>query len=144
MPVYQFTCPYHGLREVSRPMAEAGEPAHCDHVDYADDGPAIDYCGEPMKRIYTGSGIIMRPDGWSLRPGDKGYWNFNRQQELHQLRDGEAGDKKRLDQSLYARPAPPKIEYSDKQMREIRNFSEIVDREIRASSDIPELWREGS
>jgi predicted nucleic acid-binding Zn ribbon protein len=134
MPAYDYRCPQHGLREVTKSRDEAGCSEYCPRAG----------CGRLMIRIFSRPGLIIRPTGYSLRPEDKGYWNFNRQAELGELRDGEAGDSRRVDQSLFDRPPPPKITYTTQQQREIRNLSEIVDREIRASSDIPELWREGS
>ncbi len=43
-------------------MAEAGEPAACP------------ICGTPMRRVYGYSRTIMRPWGYSLKPGDPSYW----------------------------------------------------------------------
>jgi len=45
-------------------MAEAGDPASCPD------------CGAPMRRLYdTTTPVIMRPWGYSLKPGEKGYWD---------------------------------------------------------------------
>lgn len=131
MATYLYRCPDHGQVEIEKPMSQAAWDEDC----------FVGGCTRQLKRVYTGASVIMRPQGWNLRPGDHGYWDFNREQELGQIRQGITADERRLDD--FPRQEPPKIEYSVSQMRELRNLSEIVDRNIRESSDIPELIREG-
>lgn len=86
----------------------------------------------------------MRPDGWALRPGDAGYWNFNRQAELGQLRGPSESSQRHgmVDESLSTREeyVPPELPISSQ--REIYELGKIIDRNIRESSDVPELIRE--
>jgi putative FmdB family regulatory protein len=60
MPVYLFRCPCGQEHEIRRPMEQAGEPASCP-------------CGQPMKRVFTRLPIMVRPEGWNLRPDEPGY-----------------------------------------------------------------------
>ena len=101
-------------------------------------------CDLTLRRVYTSSHLIMRPDGWGLRPDDKGYWNFNRQQELGQLRGAsERGqDFRTVDETLNVRPEVVMPELPIERQREIYELGKIVDRNIRESSDIPEFTRE--
>jgi len=54
MPIYEFDCAAHGLFEVTRPIAQVRDPAHCPH------------CGEQGSRLLsapnlaTGSAISRR------------------------------------------------------------------------------------
>lgn len=63
-PAYDFRCDADALTlEVVCPMAAAGQPQAC---------PT---CAQPMRRLYdTTSLIVIRPPGYSLKPGDKDYW----------------------------------------------------------------------
>ena len=62
MPLYEYICPAHGATDIHKPMAEAGEPAACPE------------CGVTMRRVFGPSRVIMRPWGYSLKPGDPSYW----------------------------------------------------------------------
>lgn len=86
----------------------------------------------------------MRPDGWSLRPDDAGYWNFNRQQELGQLRGPSHVTQREayVDETLNTPPPFVMPELDVSSQREIYELGKIIDRNIRESSDIPELIRE--
>lgn len=63
MPTYGYLCEdcdHHF--ETKKPMAQAGLPAQCPK------------CGQDSKRTYTyRPPIIMRPWGYNLKEGDKGY-----------------------------------------------------------------------
>lgn len=64
MPLYSYRCPAGHIIEEVRPVDGRNLPAHCVHHGiYAD-------------RHYTVPQMIMRPYGYNLRPGDKGYWSF--------------------------------------------------------------------
>jgi putative FmdB family regulatory protein len=77
MQTYNFTCDRcQQPREVRRPMGAAHLPAYC---------PA---CDAPMRRRYSAPQIVMRPGGWNLKPGDKGWEpNWERARELGELKD---------------------------------------------------------
>lgn len=64
MPIYEFRCDTCGL--VSMPLRSLGdtEPPRC----------AV--CVRQMRRIYSTGGQIVRPKGYDLHPGDRGYWDF--------------------------------------------------------------------
>ncbi len=101
-------------------------------------------CDLSLRRVYTSSHLIMRPDGWSLRPDDAGYWNFNRQQELGQLRGPSHVTQREayVDETLNTPPPFVMPELDVSSQREIYELGKIIDRNIRESSDIPELIRE--
>lgn len=92
MPRYDYECPVHGVVEVVKSMAEAGDPEWCDAVVHvAEDDPGVSWvCGRELKRLYSAQGFIMRPTGYALRPGDKGYSDFSRALELGEVRDPDA------------------------------------------------------
>lgn len=150
MPTYVYKCKRHGHREVTKPHSRAPEQEFCDSC--AIEAQRAERSGfhwvnppVPMERVYTGFAMIMRPDGYSLQPGDRGYWNLDRQGELGQLRGPSATQNKHIDASLLERGPDPKIELSDSQMRDIRNVGEMVDREIRSGNVyIPETFRDQS
>ncbi len=56
-------------------MAEAGLPAPCP------------VCLAPMRRIYTPTGVIMRPSGYRLSPDDPRFGDFRRELELGEIVD---------------------------------------------------------
>lgn len=153
MPTYEYRCPAHGYVEVEKPMARAGDREFCPRCASAclrstvADTPFPYWVDRehpllPMVRVYSGQAHVVRPTGWHLRPGDRGYSDFRRELELGEVRQGVLTDERRLDASLTARPAPPPIVYTDAQRRAIRNLGEVVDRGIREDSDLPETWRE--
>lgn len=88
----------------------------------------------------------MRPDGYSLSPDDDGYWNFNRQQELGQLRGPSeySQEYKTADASLLERPEIKIPELEVSAQRELYELGQMIDRNVRESSDIPEFVREDS
>lgn len=66
MPYYDFACDGCGsVQELRRPMVQAGDPASCPE------------CGAALRRLYDtlGTAVIMRPWGFSLKPGDPAYWD---------------------------------------------------------------------
>jgi predicted nucleic acid-binding Zn ribbon protein len=78
--IYEFRCdpcgPQVGTVALARPMEQAGLPAYCP------------VCDRPMRRLFGAPQIIMRPGGWHLRPGDKGWEpNWDRARELGELKD---------------------------------------------------------
>lgn len=71
MPTYEWRCPVCGARRtVVRPMAEAGQPVACR------------VCDEAMRRVWSVPNAIIRPWGFHLRPGERGYGDFNRMLEM--------------------------------------------------------------
>ena len=64
MPLYSYRCPAGHIIEEVRPVDGRHLPAHC--VPHGTQAP----------RHYTVPQMIMRPFGYNLRPGDKGYWSF--------------------------------------------------------------------
>lgn len=75
---YVYRCRAHGRVEVVKPMAESGR------------GEACPSCAAAMVKDFTAHGIIMRPTGYNLRPGDKDYANFARPWELGEVREPDA------------------------------------------------------
>jgi hypothetical protein len=77
--IYAYFCdPCQQARDVDKPMALAEHPAYCP------------VCDRPMRRHYKRERkeTIMRPGGWNLRPGDKGWEpNWERARELGELKD---------------------------------------------------------
>lgn len=63
-------------RDIKRAVADAGAP-----------GPPCPVCGLPLARVFATAGFIMRPQGYRLRPEDKGYDDFRYEQECGQIRD---------------------------------------------------------
>lgn len=119
MPYYVHACEEHGPVEVHRPMLEAGWPIDC---------PT---CGGPMRRVYFQIATIVRPGGWQLRPGDKGYWDFDRQRELGELRDGshESAVGKVKDPET----PRPTVKYTEDDLYELNQMGQVWDRAIRDS-----------
>lgn len=62
MPRYEHVCDRcdHHF-SVSRPMADAGDPAFCPQ------------CEAKARRIFHSNPIIFRPEGWNLKPDDPNY-----------------------------------------------------------------------
>jgi putative FmdB family regulatory protein len=131
MPIYEYRCSQHGLRTIRKPMAEAGRIEYCPLC--------ID--ATPLTRIYSGQAFVIRPSGWGLRPGDEGYSDFRREGELGELRGAPQYRNEYVEPELMRRQEY-EINLSGEQTRELRQLSELVDREIRASADVPELVRE--
>lgn len=75
MPTYEYRCPHCGPRDINKPVGERARPECCPR------------CATPMRRIYTAQGFIMRPSGYRLKPGDRGFDDFRREHELGELRD---------------------------------------------------------
>jgi len=64
MPLYTYRCREGHLLEEFRNLESRNNPAWCrDHLS-------------PAPREFTLPQFIMRPAGYSLKPGDKGYWSF--------------------------------------------------------------------
>jgi putative FmdB family regulatory protein len=131
MPIYEYRCSQHGLRTIRKPMAEAHLPVDCPLC--------ID--ATPMTRIYSGQAFIVRPTNWDVRPGDPRYSDFRREGELGELRSAPQHRNEYVEPELLERK-DYEINLSGEQTRELRQLSELVDREIRASADVPELVRE--
>lgn len=64
MPLYSFVCPQGHNSDQYKVVEERNDPAPCP------------YCAADARRVLTPAGLIVRPAGYSLRPGDKGYWDF--------------------------------------------------------------------
>lgn len=99
MPLYTFECGQHGRRDVLRPMAEAGKPVYCQaEIAVDEDDPCVSWlCGLPMRRVYNAQRIIVRPRGYSLKPGERtssgglAYDDFGYELERGDLRDDASG-----------------------------------------------------
>lgn len=79
MTPYEFRCATHGRFVVLAPMQDGpGRTRPCPH------------CGQEAQRVYTLTKQIMRPSGFRLRPGDKGFDDFRREYELGEIRDDPA------------------------------------------------------
>lgn len=144
MPTYEYRCPTHGALLVEKPMGEAGRAEVCPVCRGAFLRGEVTAEPPPLRRVYAAQALIVRPSGWHLRPGERGYGDFRRELELGEVRAGSLMPRYfRPDESLTAREAPPPVELPTSSLREIHNLGAMVDREIRASADIPELWREG-
>lgn len=93
MTCYDYACPTHGVQEVNKPAARAGEPEYCPSclqtVVWGQGGP-YPY---PMRRLYSLQPPIIRPMGYHLREGDAGYADFRRARELGELRDDASGQR---------------------------------------------------
>lgn len=63
MPSYLHRCDCGQEFTHFRPMAQSGDLVTC-------------ACGKQAKRVYTSNPIMIRPDGWNLRPGEPGYSNL--------------------------------------------------------------------
>lgn len=91
MPTYLYRCPtIHGFFDVTKPMVEAGRAEVC--PDCRDQwerwgGDVYPYQGPLAIRVYTPQRLIMRPSGYRLKPGDKGFDDFRREMELGEIRD---------------------------------------------------------
>lgn len=90
MPTYSYRCPKHGEQEVIKPMAEAGLPCYCQMKVFHVGDLSTHYCNEEMRRIYNPQRVIIRPRGWSLRPGEYagnglGYSTFDYELERGEL-----------------------------------------------------------
>ena len=70
MPLYSYLCPTGHVIEEVRPVDGRNLPAQCTSH------------GFPAPRHYTVPQMIMRPWGYSLRPGDKGYWSMETSQGI--------------------------------------------------------------
>jgi hypothetical protein len=66
---YTYKCPRHGAFD----HHQRGDASAC---------PA---CGESSRRVWLVPGLIVRPWGWSLRPGDRDYWNVGRTAEVSRI-----------------------------------------------------------
>lgn len=65
MPTYEYRCGGGHRTEACRPVAQRDEVAGCAS------------CGAPATRIVSlPQRPISRPLGYSLRPGDRGYWDL--------------------------------------------------------------------
>jgi putative FmdB family regulatory protein len=74
MPTYEYRCPVCGARRaVVRPMGEAGQPVACR------------VCEEAMRRVWSVPALIVRPHGYHLHPGERGYWDIDRAAEVSRI-----------------------------------------------------------
>lgn len=100
MPTYTYRCPKHGERDVVKSMADAGTPEYCwpclrEEVESGKHDPFVDFPMEVieskrMRRIYNPQRVIIRPRGYSLRPGEYagnglGYSTFDYELERGEL-----------------------------------------------------------
>lgn len=76
MPTYEYRCPTHGHREIRKPAVEAGRDEYC--VPCSEAAHQL----VPLRRVYGVPGLIIRPHGFHLRPGDRGYWDIDRALEV--------------------------------------------------------------
>lgn len=88
MPTYVFRCQQDHAVEAYRPVDRRDDPLSCP-VD-----------GTPVTRIYAPPAVIVRPAGYSLHPGDRGYWNLTGLQRPAPAPLAQA-------EELYARPPQP-------------------------------------
>lgn len=105
-------------------MSAAGAPQACTA------------CGQPMRRLYTGQAFIIRPTGWALRPGDRGYSDFRRERELGELRgpserEGAFGDASYSDESPLDALTADDYTLPDAVLRELHQAGTVADRIIR-------------
>jgi putative FmdB family regulatory protein len=63
MTTYTFACDEHGEFDVSRSMADAGQPSSCP------------VCGATARRVFNPSCVAIRPDGYNLPYGHPDYWS---------------------------------------------------------------------
>lgn len=85
MATYVYQCRDCGrLHDVVKPVEQRRDPAFCPDCA-ADPLPYTDT--RPMRRIFTVTKQIARPQGYRLRPGDRGFDDFRREAELGELRE---------------------------------------------------------
>jgi predicted nucleic acid-binding Zn ribbon protein len=80
MPLYDFKCPsgHTTTRVMSMSSITAGIHIQCD------------ICGMDSHRSFAPTGNIIRPKGWDLKPGDKGYYDIPIERHPH-IRDPKRG-----------------------------------------------------
>lgn len=86
MTPYEFACPACGRHEQRHPMGTAGDRRPCAK------------CGGEARRVWQVSRVIVRPRGWSLRPGEThkslgglAYDDFDYELERAELTDDSRG-----------------------------------------------------
>ena len=68
MPLYSYRCPNEHVFDVFRSMDSI--------PNYPTD--MCPECGMESRRLFNSQGTgIIRPKGWSLKPDDKGYYDFD-------------------------------------------------------------------
>lgn len=145
MPRYVYECKRHGLIEVEKAMADAGREEFCTRCLFDWAGDVSDGGGHyvedfrltfgPLRRVYTPLGFIMRPSGWHLRPGDRGYADFNRELELGEVR-GPSHERTPVVAEEPEKPVP--LVLPEDTMQEIHEFGRVVDRQIREEMPLPQ------
>lgn len=100
MPKYDYQCPTCGVvREVIKPMAEASRDEYCTacflHAGAAVPKPVAvaDLGLLPMRRLYRAPGLIIRPHGYHLKPGEPGYWEIGRALEVGHVPTPDANSR---------------------------------------------------
>lgn len=130
MPVYVFKCDGCGkTAERLRPVDERNRDVVCRRCYPKTAAPA-----GLMRRVFTAPGVIVRPSGWNLRPGDRGYSTFDREAELGELRGASANPVGYVADD--AIPETPLPQPSYEALRELHQFGEVVDRAVRERDDI--------
>lgn len=66
MPTFVYKCPRHGAFD----RHQRGDASDC---------PT---CGARAPRVWAVPNLIVRPHGFHLRPGEKGYWDIDRALEV--------------------------------------------------------------
>lgn len=88
MPTYDYRCAVCGAaREIRKPMVEAGRDEYCTPCSVAA-GVRV-----ALRRVYAAPGLIMRPHGYHLRPGERGYWDIGRALEVGHVPTPDANSR---------------------------------------------------
>jgi len=125
MPRYDYECQTCGrVREVVKPMAEAGREERC--WDCMQFGTDLEADFRPMKRLYSAQGFIMRPTGYALRPGDKGYSDFSRALELGEVRDPDAKSRLSGGATVSSKLERQPMQFEPEAMRGFRDAAKAV------------------
>lgn len=114
MPTYVYRCPAHGTEEVVKRLADHGRVEPCSA------------CGRPMDKVFSALGFIMRPSGYQLKPGDKGYANFDRARELGEVRDPDAGSRLSAGATVSSRLRHEPRRYDDDKMKAFHDAARAV------------------
>lgn len=73
MPLYDFKCPQGHMTErvLSMSSITKNHTVECE------------VCGMESHRAFAPTGNIVRPDGWNLKPEDKGYYDIPAERTPH-------------------------------------------------------------
>lgn len=109
MPTYVYRCPAHGTVEVDKRMVDGGLPEVC---------PT---CATQMVKVYAAQGFIMRPTGYSLRPGEEGYSNFARPWELGEVREPDASSRLSAGATVSSKLEHTPMRFEDDKVKHFRD-----------------------